>query len=186
VSEMASPNLIKPVRSLNVGAWTEVKTNFGMFHVACVDGAIVQTALPGTETGHFLEDIAARFPGVQFQQTQSDPTIARAAAQIVEYTQGKRTRFDVPVRPEGTAFQQKVWDALARIPYGQAKSYHEIAQEIGRPGASRAVGQANHNNPVAPFIPCHRVIAAGGGLGGYGGGLELKRRMLEMEGVQVG
>jgi O-6-methylguanine DNA methyltransferase len=75
--------------------------------------------------------------------------------------------------------------ALADIPYGETRSYHEVAQAIGRPGASRAVGQANHQNPVAPLIPCHRVVTSSGTLGGYGGGLELKRAMLEQEGVQL-
>src|SRR5688572_21198388 len=174
------------MRMLNVGSWGSAKTRFGTFHVAVLDGAVVQTGLPSTERRRFLEDVESRFPGIEFREAEQDPLVARALDQILEYTEGKRRDFDIPVRAEGTAFQQRVWSALAQIPYGHAKSYQDIAYEIGRPGASRAVGQANHNNPVAPFIPCHRVITANGTLGGYGGGLDLKRRMLEMEGVQVG
>jgi methylated-DNA-[protein]-cysteine S-methyltransferase len=183
---MAPSKTFQPARMLNVGSWGSASTRFGTFHVAVLDGAVVQTALPGTDHRRFLEDVGARFPSIEFREAEHDPLVARALTQIVEYTEGKRRDFDIPLRAEGTAFQQRVWDALARIPYGHAKSYHDIAMEIGRPGASRAVGQANHNNPVAPFIPCHRVIAASGTLGGYGGGLQLKRRMLELEGVQVG
>ena len=104
-----------------------------------------------------------------------------AAAQIVEYLEGKRRRFDLALDLRGTAFQRAVWDALVAIPYAETRSYAEVARAIGRPHAVRAVGAANGANPLALVVPCHRVIAADGSLGGYGGGLGLKARLLAME-----
>ena len=105
----------------------------------------------------------------------------RAIRQILEYLEGKRTAFDLPLDLRGTAFQRDVWQALLEIPYGEIRSYQEIARAVGRPSAVRAVGAANGSNPIALVVPCHRVIATGGKLGGYGGGLELKARLLAME-----
>jgi methylated-DNA-[protein]-cysteine S-methyltransferase len=173
-------------QSAHVGSWQAVETRFGTFHVAAVDGHVVQSSLPGTPRESFLADLESRHPTVRFAQDRSDPALSAACAQLSEYAEGRRRTFDVPVRLEGTAFQRKVWDALAQIPFGQTRSYGDIAQAIGRPGASRAVGQANHHNPVAPIIPCHRVITGTGTLGGYGGGMDLKRLLLEHEGAQVG
>lgn len=172
-------------RTANLGAWRTVKTRFGTFHVAAIDGQVVQSTLPGATRDAFLADLAHRHPGVEFREEPRDPVLAAASLQLEEYSEGRRRTFDLPVRLDGTAFQRKVWDALANIPFGQTRSYQDIAQEIGRPGASRAVGQANHHNPVAPIIPCHRVITSTGSLGGYGGGPDLKRAMLEHEGVQL-
>jgi O-6-methylguanine DNA methyltransferase len=104
-----------------------------------------------------------------------------AVAQILEYLEGKRTAFDLPLDLRGTPFQLEVWQALLRIPYGETCSYADLAREIGRPSAMRAVGAANGANPVALVVPCHRVIAADRKLGGYAGGLELKARLLAME-----
>jgi methylated-DNA-[protein]-cysteine S-methyltransferase len=114
------------------------------------------------------------------------PVVHHAAEQVREYLAGSRRHFDIPMDPPGTAFQRQVWDALSTIPFGETLSYGQIAAEIGRPGASRAVGQANGRNPIAIIIPCHRVIAGGGRIGGYGGGLDLKRTLLALEGVQLG
>lgn len=113
-------------------------------------------------------------------QNETD-VIKRAAAQITEYLSGKRREFDVPVEPEGTDFQKKVWAALCTIPYGRTCSYAHIAKMAGNPKACRAVGMANNRNPVSIIIPCHRVIGMSGALVGYGGGLELKKRLLDME-----
>lgn len=104
-----------------------------------------------------------------------------AIAQIQEYLEGKRTEFELPLDLRGTAFQMAVWTALREIPYGVTRTYAEIARIIGRPRAVRAVGAANGANPVALVVPCHRVIASDGKLGGYAGGLELKARLLAME-----
>lgn len=160
-----------------------MRTRFGTFHVAAVDGKVVHSALPNTPRPAFLLDVRDKFTGTAFAEREAEPVLERAAHQLIEWADGRRTEFDLPLAPAGTAFQRLVWDALAAIPYGEVRSYAEVAQSIGKPGASRAVGQANNRNPVAPFIPCHRVVAAGGGLGGYGGGLALKQRMLALEGV---
>lgn len=167
------------------GTWRSVRTSLGVFHVAALDDAIVHTGLPSTPRPAFLLEVQQRFPGVPFKERQTEPLLEQAAQQLHEWANGDRTEFELPLAPTGTAFQRKVWDALAAIPYGEVRSYAEIAAFIGKPGASRAVGQANHRNPVAPFIPCHRVITAAGSLGGYGGGLPLKRRMLALEGVEL-
>lgn len=106
---------------------------------------------------------------------------AAAAAQLAEYFEGSRTDFDLPLDIPGTAFQQKAWRALATIPYGETISYSEQAGRIGYPRATRAVGSANGRNPVPVVLPCHRVVASGGGLGGYGGGLDRKRHLLDLE-----
>lgn len=167
------------------GSWSRVETKLGAFHVAALDDAIVQTALPGTSTASFVAALQERHPAAAFRQDDADPLLRRAAIQLVEYTLGKRQGFDLPLRMEGTAFQTKVWHALAGIPFGETRSYQDIATEIGRPGASRAVGQANHHNPLAPIVPCHRVVNSSGGLGGYGGGMDLKKALLAHEGIAL-
>ena len=105
----------------------------------------------------------------------------KAAKQLEEYFAGKRRHFDLPLQPNGTAFQQSAWNALISIPYGETRSYKQVAQMIGNPDASRAVGMANNRNPIMIIIPCHRVIGADGALAGYGGGLTMKQRLLELE-----
>ena len=104
-----------------------------------------------------------------------------AVKELEEYFQGKRKEFTVPCGPEGTDFQKRVWEALTRIPYGETRTYKEIAVEIGNPGASRAVGMANNKNPVPIIIPCHRVIGSDGKLTGYAGGLEVKEFLQNLE-----
>ncbi|HET9220465.1 MAG TPA: methylated-DNA--[protein]-cysteine S-methyltransferase [Terriglobia bacterium] len=101
--------------------------------------------------------------------------------QLTEYFQGKRTQFDLPLDIEGTDFQKAVWSELQRIPYGETRSYGDIAKAIGRPGAARAVGMANHDNPLAVVIPCHRVVGRDGSLTGYAGGVHLKAQLLSIE-----
>ena len=109
------------------------------------------------------------------------PTVLKeAATQLDEYFAGERTAFEVPMELDGTPFQREVWRELLRIPYGETRSYREVARAIGEPLASRAVGGANGANPVALIVPCHRVVASHG-LGGYAGGLALKRRLLALE-----
>lgn len=109
------------------------------------------------------------------------PVLARAAAQLGEYFAGERRSFDLPLAPSGTEFQLACWRALAEIPYGETRSYGEQARNIGRPDRARAVGAANGANPIAIILPCHRVIGADGSLVGFGGGLETKRRLLDLE-----
>lgn len=111
------------------------------------------------------------------------PLFDDLGAQLGEYFAGARTSFELPLEYPGTPFQRRVWDSLRRIPYGETRTYADVAIEIGAPGAARAVGRANGLNRIAIVIPCHRVVAAGGGLGGYGGGLWRKLRLLETEGA---
>lgn len=113
----------------------------------------------------------------------SSPLVEKAFRQLDEYLAGKRTEFDLPLRPAGTPFMESVWKALQNIPYGTTASYKDIAEAIGRPKACRAVGLANNRNPIAIFIPCHRVIGKNGSLTGYAGGLPMKEKLLKLEGV---
>jgi methylated-DNA-[protein]-cysteine S-methyltransferase len=112
---------------------------------------------------------------------QATPLLQRAVAQLNEYFAGSRRSFDLPLAPSGTEFQLACWRALAEIPYGETRSYGEQARHIGRPDRARAVGAANGANPIAIILPCHRVIGADGSLVGFGGGLETKRRLLDLE-----
>jgi AraC family transcriptional regulator, regulatory protein of adaptative response / methylated-DNA-[protein]-cysteine methyltransferase len=111
----------------------------------------------------------------------STTILATAEGQLREYLAGTRQTFDLPVEAPGSPFQERVWAELGRIPYGSTVSYRELARRVDAPAASRAVGRANGSNRLAVIIPCHRVIATGGGLGGYGGGLDAKRLLLDLE-----
>jgi methylated-DNA-[protein]-cysteine S-methyltransferase len=113
--------------------------------------------------------------------TQDQAAFATTIAQLDEYFAGDRDSFDLPLEPEGTEFQRAVWNALAEIPYGETRSYGQIAASVGRPKAARAVGMANNRNPIAVIVPCHRVIGAGGALVGYAGGLDRKTWLLDHE-----
>lgn len=108
-----------------------------------------------------------------------------AAEQLRDYLAGNRQLFDLPLEPQGTEFQKSVWNALLAIPYGEIRSYKQMAQAIDNPKACRAVGMANNKNPILIVIPCHRVIGSDGSLVGYGGGLELKEKLLKLEGVKL-
>ena len=116
---------------------------------------------------------------------RDDELLADARRQLTEYFAGERTTFDLPLKPAGTPFQLRVWEALLRIPYGETASYGELARELGEAGAdyrlARAVGAANGRNPIAIVVPCHRVIGSNGSLTGYAGGLECKRALLDLE-----
>jgi methylated-DNA-[protein]-cysteine S-methyltransferase len=128
---------------------------------------------------HFDEDpLAAK---MRDGGARDDRRLRPAVEQLEEYFAGARTRFDLSLLPPGTAFQKKIWAALLRIPFGATATYGEIARAVGRPDASRAVGGANHRNPIAIIIPCHRVIGADGSMTGYGGGLPRKRLLLDLE-----
>lgn len=110
---------------------------------------------------------------------------SKARRQLDEYFAGRRTRFELPLAPQGTPFRRAVWEQLQRIPYGETTTYGEIARALGKPAAMRAVGGANHHNPISIIIPCHRVIGADGSLTGYGGELHRKRALLDLESTQV-
>lgn len=132
------------------------------------------------EEGLILVEFDAT-PLKNWQQADT-PLLVQAKAQLSEYFAGTRQEFTLPLSPKGTPFQQKVWAALQTIPYGQTRSYGEIARQIGSPKAARAVGMANHHNPIAILIPCHRVVGQNGALTGYAGGLERKKALLQLEG----
>ena len=112
---------------------------------------------------------------------QETPLINEAYRQLSEYLLGERKRFDLPLNPQGTVFQQQVWKALCDIPYGETRSYKQIAEAIGNPKAVRAVGMANNRNPLLIVVPCHRVIGANGKLVGYAAGIEKKEFLLKLE-----
>lgn len=118
-------------------------------------------------------------------QEKETPLHRRAALELEEYFAGTRTKFDLPLSLHGTPFQLSVWKALQDIPYGETRSYGQIAAQIGNPKACRAVGMANHRNPIIIVVPCHRVIGQNGSLTGYGGGLELKELLLSLEKIHV-
>lgn len=115
------------------------------------------------------------------RRSAATPFERGVARELEEYVRGERTAFTFAIEPRGTDFDHAVWREVARIPYGETATYGEVATRLGRPGAARAVGHANGRNPLPLVIPCHRVVAAGGKLGGYGGGLPLKRRLLSLE-----
>ena len=115
------------------------------------------------------------------ESEKETPLIKKTIKELEEYFEGKRKFFDIPISIKGTEFQEKVWEALLRIPYGETKSYEDIAKMIGYPKGARAVGMANHNNKIIIIIPCHRVIGKNGKLIGYAGGLPVKEKLLQIE-----
>ncbi len=141
-------------------------TPIGPVTVACEGGAV--TALR-FGSGHYV--------GPEKKTQLSDEVIR----QLCQYLEGKRKGFDLPLAPKGTPFQLAVWEALRTIPYGETRSYADVAAQVGCPRACRAVGMANNRNPIAIIVPCHRVVGKGGGLVGYAGGLGLKKRLLTIE-----
>jgi methylated-DNA-[protein]-cysteine S-methyltransferase len=154
-----------------------INTPIGRLLIETNNDAVTLIELPGSAT---IPKTATS------GDSSGDPTVMKAAvAQLTEYFAGERKDFELPLELEGTDFQRDVWMTLADIPYGATVSYAELATMVGRPSAFRAVGQANGANPIPIVLPCHRVVASGGGLGGYGGGLDMKRRLLAIEGVEI-
>ncbi len=125
--------------------------------------------------------VAVTWDTVPDIREKSTPLLLESRRQLTAYFEGKLRKFHLPLRPKGTPFQQAVWRALQEIPYGETASYSDIALHIGRQKAVRAVGMANHSNPLPVVVPCHRVIGKNGRLTGYAGGLELKSSLLHME-----
>lgn len=120
----------------------------------------------------------------RFTDFERDPAVVKPLRQqLSEYFAGARKAFDLPMALEGTAFRMRVWAALQDIPYGETRSYGDLARALGDPGASRAVGAANGSNPISILVPCHRVIGASGSLVGYAGGVDLKTALLRLEGA---
>jgi methylated-DNA-[protein]-cysteine S-methyltransferase len=148
-------------------------------------GPLTLASLEGQLVGCFFAN--STLPAdVREALERSDAVLEAARHQVDAYFAGTRTRFELPLAPRGTAFQQSVWQALTTIPFGQTRTYGGIAAQLGRPTASRAVGAANGQNPIAIVIPCHRVIGSTGALTGFGGGIHRKQQLLELEGAQLG
>lgn len=145
-----------------------VDSPVGRLRLAAEDGRLTELKFGG-------EAVPVQCDGV------NDAVLDEAERQLAEYFRGERQVFDLPLQPKGTPFQLADWQALREIPYGETVSYGDIARRIGRPKAFRAVGMANHSNPISIIVPCHRVIGSDGKLTGYGGGLEVKRQLLELE-----
>lgn len=143
------------------------------------DEGLVRILFANTE----LDDVG--LSSAEVPEVDDDPVLAATATQLDEYFSGQRTVFDLPLHLEGTGFQQEAWLALADIGYGETATYGEQAAAIGRQGAFRAVGAANGANPLPIVLPCHRVVGSDGSLTGFGGGIEVKRALLDLEtGVQ--
>lgn len=147
------------------------QTPLGIMALEAENGALVRLYLP-----------SAPLPRTAAGET---PLLVRGRDQLLEYLAGARRRFDLPLAPRGTPFQQRVWTVLRDIPWGQTRTYRDVALAAGCPKGFRAVGMANRRNPIPIFIPCHRVVGASGSLTGYSGGLELKRTLLELEGIRA-
>lgn len=157
--------------------YLDLNTAIGWLRIVAEGEAITQVQLHGQNTPQHLQ---TELPG--------HALLSEAKRQLEEYFAGNRILFTLPLNPKGTAFQQKVWKQLQCIPYGKTCTYGQIAERIGNPKASRAVGSANHSNPIAILIPCHRVVGANGSLTGYAGGLDKKEALLKLEqqGIYMG
>lgn len=143
-------------------------------------GPLTLVALDGKLSGLYMNLQRHRPPDATFGEPDPTP-FTEVIRQLDEYFGGQRTEFDLPMALVGTPFQRTVWAALQEIPYGETRSYGQLAERIGRPGAARAVGLANGRNPIGIIVPCHRVVGASGDLTGYGGGLERKQHLLDFE-----
>lgn len=147
-------------------------TEVGLISLQADNNALTKIILPRPSRQHVT---------AKHQAMPDHPVLQNAARQISEYLQGSRTSFELPLTITGTNFQQKVWQIIKEIPYGQTLSYGDIARKLGGTGKARAVGGAAHANPLPLVIPCHRVIGSDGSLTGFGGGLELKTKLLALE-----
>ncbi len=144
-------------------------TPLGLMALGEEDGAIVRLYLPNTPTPRLMP--------------YATPLLEEGAKQILQYLHGQRRTFELPLSPQGTSFQKKVWQALQNIPFGERCTYRDLAQAVGCPKGVQAVGQANRKNPIPILIPCHRVTGVSGILRGYAGGIELQKALLELEGT---
>ena len=143
------------------------------------------------EDGESITHIYFREPNIDAEieanklVVQESYLTKRAYIQLKEYMEGQRKQFELPLNPNGTEFQRKVWNALTKIPYGETRSYKDIAIAVGNEKASRAVGMANNKNPIPIVVPCHRVVGSNKKLVGYAGGLDLKEKLLNIEGIFI-
>ncbi|REJ18756.1 MAG: [Fe-S]-binding protein [Paenibacillaceae bacterium] len=163
--------------------WIEIDSPVGPLVLLKADGRLCRVEFGRMEERRAALTAWAAEHGLagDFRHAPDDPLLKEAAAQLAAYFRGERFRFELPTAMYGTPFQKAVWAALAAIPYGEVRSYKAVAGAIGRPSAVRAVGGANNRNPLPIIVPCHRVVGADGSLVGYAGGLDAKRRLLELE-----
>jgi O-6-methylguanine DNA methyltransferase len=158
---------------------TTFETALGDMTLASTARGVVVNSLPGCDGRAVERTVAKLIPAARIVRGTGRNRAAVSA--VKAYLAGRSTKLDVPLDLRGTPFQKKVWTALRRVPYGKTISYAELARRAGHPRAARACGSANGANPVPLFVPCHRTLATGGGLGGFGGGLPLKRKLLALE-----
>lgn len=168
-----------PTKSI---VYTQLSTPLGAMFVASNAMGLCALQFGEGAESFLLTYLSQTYPDARIYR--DDAANRDVVNQLEEYFAGRRTVFDLKLSPAGTAFQQKVWRFLTTIPFGKTLSYGDVAAGVGNPGASRAVGGANGKNPIAVIVPCHRVIAADGTLGGYAGGLEYKRVLLNHEGAR--
>lgn len=165
-----------------------VQTPLGKFIMASNEKGIIKLSLPSERETDFMGELERLFGKscIVDEDTSGlrNPINERLKEELLEYLGGMRKNFTIPLDLNGTPFQKRVWNELLKIPYGKIKSYGQIARELGKPKAARAVGMANNRNPVPILVPCHRVVGSDGSLVGYGGGLEFKKFLLELEGVR--
>ncbi|WP_432190605.1 methylated-DNA--[protein]-cysteine S-methyltransferase [Streptomyces sp. Tue6028] len=150
---------------------TLIDSPLGQLTVVSEAGALVGLYFEGHKRGPSVEALGAR----------TDEGFEEVRQQLTEYFAGERLEFDLPIAPQGNNFQRRVWALLAKIPYGETRSYGDLAKVLGDPAIAQAVGAANARNPISVIVPCHRVVAADGNLRGYAGGLDRKRYLLDLE-----
>lgn len=153
-------------------------TPIGRLTLAATDAGLIGVLWPGEQPGRVALTLRP--------EPSQHPVLEAAIEQLGEYFKGCRRSFDFPTDVHGTAFQERVWEVMWTIPYGEVRTYGQIAAAIGQPAASRAVGGAANHNPLSIFSPCHRIVGANGSLGGFAGGLDTKRALLELEGHRLG
>lgn len=164
--------------------WSSVSSPQGLIAVMATERGVCWTGTPGTPVDLGFAWLKRKMQFDQVIEGEKIAPLQQAMDQLRRYLMGERVQFSCPLDLHGTAFQVEVWEELFRIPYGETRTYTEIARAIGRPAAVRAVGAANGANPVAIIVPCHRVIGSDGTLTGYGGGLPTKAWLLSLEGIQ--
>ncbi len=182
ITRYKTPSRRHTVATMEIVYLSSTDSPAGPLHVAVtVSGEVAGITFGATSTLEELATVLAR----SMRPVRDDTACRALADQIAEYTRRERTTFDLPLRFAGSEWEMRVWNALLTIPYGETRSYGQIAAQLGEPTMARAVGWANHVNPIPLLIPCHRVIGAQGNLTGFGGGIEAKIRLLAHEGAML-
>lgn len=163
--------------------WTECKNGEDTYQLAAIEGKVCYIGGPKEGYAALEKWALKQYPGAALIENPAE--MQPFVQEFKAYFTGEKRAFDMPIEPKGTAFQQEVWEALLEIPYGETRTYADIAARVGRPKAFRAVGTAIGANPLLIVVPCHRVIAKDGGLGGFSAGLDVKRTLHQVEGIQV-